>query len=282
MHQPLIELGGSGSIIHVAVANGFPPETYRPIFEPLMSAYRVVSLPPRALWPEIGSPPEMQTGSWENLANDLLVGMKEHNLTDVIAVGHSFGGVASLLAVLKEPSRFRALCLLDPTIFPPGVMQTIQGLRQRGEPFRLPLIDSALARRRQFDDENEAFAYWRGKGLFSDWSDEVLWLYTRSITRPADEGLTLAWPPEWEAYYYSIIYAETWEDLPRLAALNIPVLVVQGETTNAFAKESFDHMQTVLPNATYITIPYHGHLFPHSAPATTHDIIEAWLKVLRV
>jgi hypothetical protein len=49
MNHPLIDLGGSGPLIHIAVANGFPPQTYLPIFDSLLSRYHLVSLPPRSM-----------------------------------------------------------------------------------------------------------------------------------------------------------------------------------------------------------------------------------------
>jgi pimeloyl-ACP methyl ester carboxylesterase len=93
MTQPLIELGGRGALVHVAPANGFPPHSYRPAVEPLLPDHRVVSLPPRALWPEAGAPPAAP-GSWTTLADDLLAGIRAHDLPPLIAVGHSFGGIA--------------------------------------------------------------------------------------------------------------------------------------------------------------------------------------------
>jgi pimeloyl-ACP methyl ester carboxylesterase len=274
--QSLFEFGGQGPALHLAVANGFPPLTYRPLLEPLLDSYRVISLPPRALWPGIGAPPE-QPGSWRELADDLLAGLRQHNLTDVIAVGHSFGGVASLLAALAEPQRFRALILLDPTIFPPPVMDAIRALRQQDGEARLPLVETALKRRSRFADADEAFAYWRGKMLFSDWSAAALRLYTESMTRPTDEGdLTLTWSPAWEAYYYQSIYADTWDDLPRLDGL-LPTLVIAGETTTTFVHEARDLAREVLPRAAHATIAGHGHLFPHSAPGETARVIRDWL-----
>lgn len=75
--------------MHLAVANGFPPLTYTPLLGPLTDRYRVVSLPPRPLW---SNPPSPETlTSWRVLADDLLAGMREYDLRDVIAVGHSFG-----------------------------------------------------------------------------------------------------------------------------------------------------------------------------------------------
>lgn len=273
---PLYTFGGSGPVIHLAVANGFPPQTYRPLLAPFADAYRVVCLPPRALWPQTGPPPA-QPGSWRELADDLLAGLRAHNLEGVIAVGHSFGGVASLLAVLDEPERFRALILLDPTILPPHVMDAVRAVREQGGELRLPLVEGALKRRRRFANAEEAFAYWRGKPLFSDWSDSALWLYTESMTRPAAGGdLELTWSPAWEAYYYQSIYADTWRDLPRLDGL-LPVLIVGGETTDTFVAEARERAQALLPTARFVTIAGHGHLFPHSAPDETRRVIREWL-----
>src|ERR1051326_6424365 len=74
MAYPLFDLGGSGPMVLLAPANGFPPETYTSALEPLLAGHRVVSLPPRAMWPDAGMPPE-RPGSWTELADDLLEGM---------------------------------------------------------------------------------------------------------------------------------------------------------------------------------------------------------------
>lgn len=270
-NYPCYDYGGSGPIIHMALANGFPPETYHPLLHPFTDRYRVVCLPPRALWPAVGAPPEMPN-TWDDLADDLLAGMRQHNLTDVIAIGHSFGAIASMLAVLREPSRFRGLVLLDPTIFTPDAMAAMKAMREQGAITRMPLVEQALARRNQFDNAQEAFAYWRGKPLFRDWSDDMLWIYTRSLFVPG--GSDLRWPRAWEASYYAGFYPDSWADLPRL---QLPTLILAGGTTNAFVPEAAAIAREVLPTATHITIPDHGHLFPHSAPAITHDHIEDWL-----
>lgn len=273
--QPLYDFGGSGPVIHLAVANGFPPQTYHPLFDPLTARYRVISLPPRALWPNPGPPPD-DAGSWQELADDILKGLRDYHLTDVIAVGHSFGAVASLLAVLREPQRFRALILLDPTILPVPVTDAIKAARAQGRTPRIPLVDGALNRRHQFASVDEAYEYWRGKPLFKDWSDEAVRLYARSLTRPTAQGLELTWPREWEAYYYLSIDADTWDVLPRLNGL-LPTLVIQGGSTDTYVEAAARQVQKVLSQATHIQLPGYGHLFPHAAPEAARTIIENWL-----
>ncbi len=278
--QPLYEFGGTGQIMHIALANGFPPLTYQPLLKPFTDHYRVISLPPRGLWPDISAPPE-QPDNWESVAQDLLDGLRENQFSDVIAIGHSFGAVASMMAVLREPDRFRALILLDPTMLPPHVMEMIKTMNEQGLMPRFPLVEQAQMRRNQFDDVQAAFDYWRGKSLFKDWSDEALWLYTRSLTRPAADGtgVELMWPREWEAYYYMSINPNVWDDVPRLNGL-LPTLVVSGGTTDTFVAESVEKAKELLPDATHVTIPGYGHLFPHSAPDATRQVIADWLAKL--
>lgn len=276
MPQTLYEYGGTGSIIHVAIANGFPPPTYKPLVQPLTSRYRVVSLPPRPLWSD--PPPPESVNSWRSLADDLLAGLRQYNLTDVIAVGHSFGGVGSLVAITLEPSRFRGLVLLDPTIFTPFRLRLVALARLFGLMARYPLVQGALRRRAKFASVDEAYTYWRGKRLFKDWSDEVLRLYAESMTRPTPDGsgVELTWSPQWEAHYYSLFMTETWRYIRKLPK-SLPVLAVRGGETETFLAPAAEKLRQVLPQAEYVEIAGHGHLFPQSAPDETRAAIENWL-----
>lgn len=278
MSYPLYDFGGSGPTLHIAIANGFPPAVYAPLLEPLTRRYRVVCLLPRALWP--GEAPPATLRDWRMLADDLLAGMAQHGLADVIAVGHSFGGVASLLAALAEPARFRALCLLDPTILPPHAMQMMAAMQAGGTVSDFPLVQGALRRRRTFGSVDDVYAYFKTRALFADWPDATVRLYAEHGTRPARQGgVELVWPPEWEAYYFSTLYTETWAILPRLRGL-LPLLIVRGENSDTLLPEAAEQVRRLLPDAAYAEIAGHGHLFPQSAPDDTRRVIEAWLETL--
>ena len=278
MPHPLIELGGVGPPVVLFPANGFPPETYVPALRPLMARHRVVSLPPRALWSDAGPPPAMP-GSWVTLGDDLLTGWRLHGLASAIVVGHSFGGVAALLAAARESWRFKALALLDPTILPPAIMEEYRLLRERGLMSARPLVQAARKRRDRFESEPEAFAYWRGKPLFADWSDDAVWRYTRAMLRPsADGGFALTWPAAWEAHYYESFYPPSWEEVDRLPG-DLPILVVGGTTSDTFLPEAVALMRAKLPLATHRTIAG-GHLFPHSAPVETGRMLAEWVELV--
>lgn len=275
MRPPLLELGGSGPVIHLAVANGFPPATYEPLFETLREKFRVVCLPPRALW--LNQPPPEQAGSWESLANDLLEGWDAYRLGPVIAVGHSFGAVASLLAAIRAPDRVRALVLLDPTIPPRPVMEAYARELREGRTPRFRLVDTALRRKDRFQSHQEAFDYWRGKELFADWSDEAVRRYAAAMLRPAPAGgYELTWTPQWEAWYYRSFYPHTWDQLPLLDPA-LPLLVVRGERSDTLLAESAAEIRSLWSGARFETVAGAGHLFPQSHPRETRAVLEPWL-----
>lgn len=284
MPQPLIELGGAkdAPLLHLALANGFPPQTYVPFLTPLMARYRCVNLPPRALWTHPDGTPDsrdpQETRAWDDLATDLLAGMEQYGLRDVIAVGHSFGGVASMLALIRQLERFKALVLLDPTFLPRNMLRVLQLARLVGIELRTPLVKGALKRRARFDSTDEAFQYFRGKRLFADWSDDAVRRYAETLIPHPEDGLTLAWSAQWEARYFETVYAKSWRTLGHPHLRRVPLLIVRGGVSDTFTAESFAQAKRLLPHAAFAEIPGHGHLFPHSAPDQAAQVVGEWLS----
>src|SRR5215470_8228519 len=106
----------SKPVVNLAVANGFPPETYAAALQPLFDRFHVVSVVVRPLR---GDCPPESIQRWSQFGDDILEGLA--GLTDqpVMAVGHSFGGIATMYAAVKNPKRFSRIVLLDPTLLPP-------------------------------------------------------------------------------------------------------------------------------------------------------------------
>lgn len=279
MPQTLVELGAAvdAPIMHIATANGFPPQTYLPMLRAWLADYRVICFPPRALWGP--QPPPTDYQDWRALADDLLAAFAAQDMRGIVALGHSLGAIVSLLAVIKEPQRFKALILLDPVFLLPKALDEIGAAWQRQAIDRLPLVAGAKRRRRFFDNRNDALAHFRAKPLFADWSDEALRLYVEYglQARASQAGIELAWSPEWEAWYFSTVYLKIWETLPRLNGL-VPTLIVRGAASDAFARQALDMVKLMLPSAAYHEMAAQGHLFPQSAPPATSQAVQAWLE----
>ena len=277
MPQPLIELAGDlGSpTLHMAPANGFPPQTYLPMLRHLLG-YRCVCLPPRALWGDQQPPSDYR--DWRSDADDLLAGMERQDLRNVIAVGHSLGGVVSMLALLKEPERFEALVMLDPPILPPDLLEMIGAAWEENLVEHIPMVQMARRRRQFFESEEAAFARFRGKRVFADWTDESLWLYVEHglRRRTAGGGFELVWSIDWEAYYFATVYKDIWADLPKLNGL-APSLFIRGEDSDTFSRGAYHRAQALAPMAGFKLMRGRGHLFPLAAPAVTAGLIMDWL-----
>ena len=275
--QPIHEFGGHGTPLHIAVANGFPPQTYIPFARPFTEVYRVFCLPPRPLWSD--EPPPEKMINWRDLVGaDLLKGLRDHDMRDVIAVGHSFGGVASMVAVLGEPQRFKALVMLDPPILPLLKLMLMRLNRLRGHDASEGLEQLARNRRTQFDSADAVYTRFKGKGIFADWDDEALREYADSMISDGD-GVTLAWSNAWEAYFFRtwILYMAIWRDIVKLSRLELPLLLIRGGMSDTFLPAAATLMQHLVPSLTYMEIPGYGHLFPHAVPQSAADLIGVWL-----
>lgn len=281
MLQPLIELGGApdAPILHLAPANGFVPQTYQYFIQPFTEQFRVLSLPPRALWGD-GTPPSFEDADdWSVLADDLLASMAHYGLQDVIGFGHSFGGVATILAALQKPEQFKAIVLLDPTILAPQIFQMIEFAVANNQHSQIPVVAGAQRRRTEYASVEEAFEHLRPKKLFHDWSDEALQLYVEHGTKPTNNGTrTLTWSAKWEAYYFGTGLTTIWDILPELANLDVPMLFLAGGDSDTFTPESASKVTDLVPNATHKAIEGYGHLFPQAAPDTAANIIHQWLQ----
>lgn len=280
MPHTLIELADdkNAPILSLAPANGFVPETYLPMLKPLMTDYRVLSTPPRALWNE-GEPPEITPEhSWYDLSVDMLNTYEHFGLKDVIAIGHSIGGVMTILAAIQRPDLFKAIILLDPVIASPAICAWVKNEQAQGKIAAFPLADLARRRKNQFESVDAAFENFHGKSIFKNWSDEVLRLYVEHGTIECNGKRCLKFSPEWEAFYYSTYYPHIWDELPKLADLDLPILFMPAGESDTFVPDNIRRVQELVPEASIEVMEGMEHLFPMSHPQETGEVIQTWLR----
>lgn len=277
MPQTLIELTGAcgAPLLNFMPANGFPPGTYLPMLRGL-AGYRAISLPPRSLWGDQAAPTEFR--GWRDAADDLLQGIERFDLRDIVAVGHSLGGVLSMLALIKQPARFRALIMLDPVLLPQATLDMLAEARDAGRIEDFPLVQGAQRRRQFFDSRRDAYNRFREKSIFADWSAEALNLYVEHGLRAREDGagFELTWSPAWEAHYFATVYPDIWRDLPKLNGL-APTLIIRAEDSNTFPADSYALAHSLVPRADFHEMTGQGHLFPQAAPQETARVISDWL-----
>ena len=182
---PFYNFGGKGNVIHFAHANAYPPGSYEQMMQPLLANYKVIGLEQRPLWKDSQA---SLLKNWNLLADDLITFFDQQGLRNVIGMGHSMGGVVSILAAQRRPDLFSKLVLIDPVIFP-----TKLGFFSQLIPFALrkrmiPIAKLAAKRRDLWPDQKTVFNSFRTKKVFKQFSDTVLWDFVRAGTKKIKSG----------------------------------------------------------------------------------------------
>ncbi len=280
MHRYDFNPDASGKpILHLAHANGFPPEVYRELAGHFTHTHQVISFPARPLW----NPPPAYTDfdNWRILGDDLIAALDKHGLKGVIGVGHSMGGTASLFAALKRPDLFSALIMLDPVLFPRKFIRIMTAIPQWLPHPQIPLVKMALRRKRKWANHQEAYQRFRSRALFKAWSDEAVLSYIEGLTKPTENGgVELRYAPEWEAQIYSTSMYSLRGWWQWLKHLQVPTAAIQGGATDTFLPEAVALWRKTRPDFPLVILEKHGHLFPIDAPAQTTATMQQLLAQL--
>jgi len=260
--------GGAGPTLHFAHANGFPPGTYRKLAEALAGNHHVVSMAARPLW----SPdPAVALRDWSEFADDLKAELARRGLRGILGVGHSLGGVASLLAAADDPGLFRAVVAVDPLVLT-GRISTFWGLMKGvGLGGRLRIVRGARSRRDHWPDRETVLSSYRRKKIFKSWDPEVLddYVHSGTVVLP-DRTRGLRYPKEWEARIFEIAPHNLW---PRFRRLQVPTLFIQGENSDTFRDAAVRRVARELPMAEVAVVRDSTHFVPMERPQELGDMI---------
>lgn len=281
------DFGGAGQPLHFLHANGYPPECYQPLLGLFQTQYHVFGMLLRPLWRD-SNPNDIQ--DWKPFSDDLLSFLAPPQPVPAIGVGHSIGAVVTLRAALKDPSKFRALILLDPVLFVPSRIIIWNFFRAIGLGNKVhPKIAGALKRRRTFDDLDLVFRGYRNREVFRYMSDENLRIYIEGITRKTENGRArreaavpaavyeLVYPPEWESRIYltGLRDFDIWRGLLKL---DVPTLFIRGAETDTFLENAARLIKRMQPKARVESLDRSTHLLPLERPQEIFDMMQSFLR----
>jgi len=271
MHIPSVDLGGEGPVIHMAHANGFHPMMYRDLMSTLTPHYNVKAKLFRPFW----SDDHHKLKSWKLFGDDLIKYCDQEGFKNIIGIGHSMGGIASVLAMAKRPDLFSKLILLEPVVLMPRYYYSRflpQALRQR----IIAPAKIAVKRKDRWASKEAAFEALSPKRVFKDIPENVFRDYIEYGTKDhPNGGVTLSYSKEWEAQVY-MNSADPW---PALKSLKIPVLVVRGAKSNVVPVSSWLYMKSMLKSFTFKEIENGGHLVPFEKKSEISKVILDFMGV---
>ncbi|MDF1763963.1 MAG: alpha/beta hydrolase [Oleibacter sp.] len=262
----------SKPVLHIAHANGFTGGTYSSLAKHLSNDYQVEALD------RIGhNPLYPTTDNWPHLIREFeeyIEQMSKQAGQPIIAVGHSLGGVLSLILALRRPDLVRALVMLDSPALPQWQSRGLQLLKFTRLNERLFPIRRIEVRRTLWRDFDEARTYFRSKSLMKRFDEQCLADYIRTATDETPDGLRLRVEPQIEADIWRTIP----DNLHRYGKLKVPGTIIAGRHSAIFQPRHALYMKQRLGMRVEWTDG--GHMYPLEQPVHTATLIDQALKTM--
>ncbi|MEJ6002393.1 alpha/beta hydrolase [Paucibacter soli] len=258
-------------------ANGFPAGCYRVLFESWERAgWRVAALP------RIGHDPKFPVSSnWPHL-RDELIHFIEHEVrpaAQVMLVGHSLGGILSLLAACRRPELAQGLILLDSPIVAGWRAHSVQvakatRLMQRVSPGKV-----SQQRRHEWPSRSAVLEHFAAKHKFARWDPRVLRDYVDCGFDETPDGKTvLGFRREVETRIYNTLPHHI-ERLLHRHPPRCPVAFVAG-TQSEELRQAGATASKALAHGNFHWMEG-SHLYPFERPDDTAALVLQLLESLR-
>ena len=156
-------------LIHFAHGNGFPSLCYKQMLDHLEERFDYCYID------RSGHDPLYPVSeNWHNLVKEVLASIKRQAQQPVIAVGHSLGGVLSLLAAIEEPHLFKGVIMLDSPLIGPFKSNMVKLAKSLGIIDRITPAFRTKGRREYWQNHDQLIRYLRTRDLFKTFTDECL------------------------------------------------------------------------------------------------------------
>lgn len=262
-------------LLHFLHGNGFCGRTYEPMLRHLATDFD--------LWlTDLQGHGDSDAGAafigWNGNAGLARAAFDAHRQrfgpVPAFAAGHSFGGVLTALMLAAADQPFSRAVLLDPVLFPRSMLAAHALLKLIGRHRNTRLARGARRRRLRWPDRNTAFRALRGRGVYRGWTDEALRAYVDHALRDDGAGtVELKCPPSIEAEVFSSCPRGLWPALRRIA---VPTLIVHGDATMPFVRQSAARAATLNPRIRRQQV-VGDHCFMQQDPATAAALVRNFL-----
>jgi pimeloyl-ACP methyl ester carboxylesterase len=252
-------------------ANGFPAGTYKQLFKRWREAgYRVKAVD------RFGHDPRYPvTNNWPRLRDQLIDFIDAEVGGPAYLVGHSLGGLLSLMAASKRPDLAKALLMLDSPLVTGWRAHSVHMLKASGLINRLGPAKVAQARRHEWPSRRAVAEHYGAKALFARWDAAVLADYIQAGTERRNGKTVLAFDRTIEARIYDTLPHHLGQVLRR-HPLQCPAAFIAGKRSIEIRQGGMAGTRALVgPRLKWID---GTHLYPMEKPAETADQVVALLR----
>lgn len=247
--------------VHFLHGNGFSSTTLLPVGLGLPADWNLLftDVPGHGLSVQ----PKGYMPDWLGMARKIGDALAARVSGPIIGVGHSMGGVMTLMIAAERPELFSRIVLLDPIFFTPEIIMLQRLARKTGLWRRNKLVVRTTSRRKHWPDQARMKADLARKGLYKSWRDDALQAFVEGGSKPAPEGgVELCCAPEWEASIFGSYPRGLWQ---AARTVQVPVHILLAEQSYDFIKRSAVRAQKANAKVEYQVVPG-SHCFPMESP----------------
>ncbi len=259
-------------VLHFAHGNGFPSPCYKQLLQQLGNRFDICFID------RVGHSPQFPVSeNWHNLASEVIESIKTQASQPVIALGHSLGGILSLLAALEQPSLFRAVILLDSPLLGRLKSNIIRFSKALGMIDRLTPAYRSRERRQHWESREQALTYLKSRKLFKAFTEACLNDYIDYGMQKNAEGYSLRFDRKIEYQIYRTIphILHQYE-----GKLQIPTALIYGSKSTVVDRLDLRYMKKHYGIKSFETKG--THMFPMEEPiAAANLILEVVDKLLK-
>ncbi len=250
-------------VLHFAHGNGFPSPCYKQLLQQLQQKFDCCYID------RVGHSPDFPVSeNWHHLVNEVIDSIQTQSSQPVIAVGHSLGGVLSLLAAIEQPLLFRAVIMLDSPLLGRFKSSIVRFSKALGVIDRVTPAFRTRERREHWENREQVVTYLKSRKLFKTFTDVCLNDYIEHGMQKNDDGYSLRFDPKIEYQIYRTI--------PHIlhkykGKLHVPTALIYGNKSNVVDSADIRYMEKSYGVLSYETKG--THMYPMEYPEDTCALI---------
>ncbi len=251
-------------------ANGFPAGTYTQLFDHWRAAgWRVLAMD------KFGHDPRYPvTSNWPKLRDQLIDFIQAEAPQGAYLVGHSLGGLLSLLVASRRPELAQGLVLLDSPVITGWRSHTVQVLKRSRLIGKVSPGKISQTRRQEWPSLDAVAQHYAAKSLFARWAPGVLADYLACGTRQHAGKTVLAFERAVETRIYNTLPHHLGALLHK-HPLHCPVGFIAGTRSTEIRQGGLGMAHTLAGER--FTWLEGTHLYPMEKPIETADAVLALL-----